>query len=110
MAGETISLDYTPATVDAQGLSVDSTTPLLPGFQLRHTSESPRPWAVAKITKRVSRRDAERGIAEEVQVYPARFETQDEALEAAKKLFKSDGPGDVGEDKALQAALSAAAE
>ena len=107
MAGETISLDYTPSTEhDAAGNLIDSTTPLLPGYQLRDTRESPRPWAVARVTHRINRQDAQRGIAEEVHIYPQRYETQDEALAAAKSFYQQDGAGDVGEDKALQQAVN----
>lgn len=100
MAGETISLDFTPSTVDAQGNHVDSETPLYPGYQLVHLVDERGngSWAVRKVTLRVSARDAQRGIAEETETYPSRYATQAEALAAAKDLHAKDGDGDLGPD------------
>lgn len=111
MAGETYSLDFTPATEhDAQGNLLDSTTPLYPGYQVVSvvTARGDEVFQVRRVTLRIDARDAARGIAEETVTLPGNHATLEDAVAAAGAAFVKDGPGDAGRSQALQDATKAA--
>lgn len=97
MAGETVSLDYTPHTYDKDGKVIESETPLYPGFQVAHIHEDGQyVWVVRRVTQRINELDARRGLVEQLHVYPGRYASQAEAEAAARAHFLADGPGDMG--------------